>query len=126
MPGSVEDQIQRAELRLQRAMLEGDVAALDTLIASDLLFTNHLGQILNKQDDLDLYRVAGLRFDALDHLEWQIKGSDDAPVTLSRLKLSGSFGDNAFQADLRLTRIWRQAANGDWQLYLMHSSPVAA
>jgi len=44
-------QITAAEERLRLAMLASNAGALDELISSDLIFTNHMGQILGKQDD---------------------------------------------------------------------------
>ncbi len=45
MPPAIETQITVSEERLRLAMLASDVGALDELISSDLLFTNHLGQV---------------------------------------------------------------------------------
>jgi hypothetical protein len=44
MPSSLEEQIVQVEDRLRTAMLRSDVAALDELLAPDLIFTNHLGR----------------------------------------------------------------------------------
>jgi len=33
-------------------MLKSDVNTLDELLSSDLVFTNHLGHLMTKQDDL--------------------------------------------------------------------------
>lgn len=46
------DQIKRSEAELQQAMLDSNVKALDRLLDDDLTFTNHLGMVLGKQDDL--------------------------------------------------------------------------
>ncbi len=40
------------EERLRKAMLNSDVAELDTLIAPELIFTSYLGQLVSKQQDL--------------------------------------------------------------------------
>ncbi|MEO0836646.1 MAG: nuclear transport factor 2 family protein, partial [Cyanobacteria bacterium J06642_3] len=45
MTNSIETQILQAEERLTEAMLNSDVAALNQLLASELTFTNHLGQV---------------------------------------------------------------------------------
>ncbi|MCL6484569.1 MAG: nuclear transport factor 2 family protein, partial [Janthinobacterium lividum] len=41
-------QVLDAEERLRLAMLASDVAALNILLADQLLFTNHLGHLLSK------------------------------------------------------------------------------
>lgn len=50
-------QIETCEERLRQAMLHSDVSTLDELLADDLLFTNHLGQLMTKQDDLKAHRT---------------------------------------------------------------------
>ncbi len=49
------------EERLRQAMLDSDVAELDTLIAPELIFTNHLGQLIGKQEDLAIHRSGALK-----------------------------------------------------------------
>jgi len=44
--------IENLEEKLRHAMLTSDVSALDELIADDLVFTMHTGQVVNKQFDL--------------------------------------------------------------------------
>lgn len=44
-----EVQILEAEELLCKAMLESDIVTLDKLLSSDLIFTNHLGQVLGKK-----------------------------------------------------------------------------
>ncbi|MBE9048243.1 nuclear transport factor 2 family protein [Pleurocapsales cyanobacterium LEGE 10410] len=51
-----EAQIIEAEEQLRLAMLDSDVNVLDELLAPELIFTNHLGQVLGKQDDLTAHQ----------------------------------------------------------------------
>ncbi|WP_239984865.1 nuclear transport factor 2 family protein [Sporolactobacillus pectinivorans] len=46
-------EIIECEKRLQEAMLSSDVTALDELIDDDLIFVDHFGQILTKENDLE-------------------------------------------------------------------------
>ena len=43
------------EERLERAMRTSDVLVLDELLADDLLFTNHQGLVVSKQEDLEVH-----------------------------------------------------------------------
>lgn len=49
---TMKDKIIEFEERLRLAMLNSDVAELDELISSDLLFTNHIGVLISKEDDI--------------------------------------------------------------------------
>ncbi|MEJ6004903.1 hypothetical protein WG899_05050 [Paucibacter sp. AS339] len=48
------DSFANAEERLRLAMLASDSVALDELIAPELLFTNHLGQVLPSHPGLSI------------------------------------------------------------------------
>lgn len=61
MNHSIKTQILEAEERLRLAILSSDVNTLDELLAPELIFTNHLGQVLGKQDDLDAHQSGTLR-----------------------------------------------------------------
>jgi hypothetical protein len=62
-------QIAEAEDQLRTAMLSSDVAALNELLTEDLIFTNHLGQLLGKNDDLSAYRSGVLKIVRLEPSE---------------------------------------------------------
>lgn len=126
MPTDIEHQIAVAEEHLRHAMLASDFGALDALISSDLIFTNHLGQVLSKQDDLELYRSGVLKFRTIEPSDVQVKTSDQLAVVSVRMKLSGTYGGSSFTADLRYTRIWRNSAGNTWQIVAGHSSAVQA
>jgi hypothetical protein len=80
MNQTAEAQILDAEDRLRAAMLSSDVVALDTLLATDLIFTNHLGQLLGKENDLAAYRSGVLKVTELrsseQHVRFSAGGSD--------------------------------------------------
>jgi hypothetical protein len=46
------EQIEGAECQLMDAMLCPDISALDKLLAPELVFTNHLGHLMDKDDAL--------------------------------------------------------------------------
>jgi hypothetical protein len=48
MNATMETRILALEEQLRIAMLGSDVGALDRLLAPELIFTNHLGQLLSK------------------------------------------------------------------------------
>jgi len=61
MNRTVETQIAEVEERFRTAMLSSDVNVLNELLAPELIFTNHLGQLLGKEDDLAAFDQACLR-----------------------------------------------------------------
>ncbi|KQW87489.1 hypothetical protein ASC94_29415 [Massilia sp. Root418] len=126
MSTELTQQISQMEERLRLAMLASNIEELNLLLADELLFTNHMGQLVSKADDLAMHSAGVLRFQAVDSSEQQVHGTADMPVVSVRVLLNGSYGGHAFAADLRYTRIWRRSAGGNWQLAVAHSSPVMA
>ena len=124
MPTDIENQIPIAEERLRLAMLASDVEVLDELISFDLMFTNHFGQALGKQDDLALHRSGMLKLHTLEPSERQIKTSGQIAVVSVRMKLSGVYDGSPFAGDLRYTRIWRLSQSDTLQVIAGHSSAV--
>ena len=53
MNPDIEAQVRACETRLYEAMLTSDVAALDRLIADNLLFVGPTGELATKAMDLD-------------------------------------------------------------------------
>lgn len=121
---AAEQHITAAEERLRLAMLASDVGELDELISADLIFTNHMGQVFGKQDDLALHRSGVLKFRSLEPSERQVKIMGKMAVVSVRMKLSGAHADSPFEGDLRYTRIWRLSESGAWQIVAGHISAV--
>lgn len=124
MSTDVEHQIAVVEERLRLAMLTSDSGVLDELISPDLIFTNHLGQVFGKRDDLELHQSGVLRFHTLEPSETQVKISAQLAVVSVRMKLSGAYSGSPFAGDLRYTRIWRLSSDDRWQIVAGHSSAV--
>ena len=125
MLADIENKVINAEERLRLAMLTSDVEALDELISSDLMFTNHFGQVLGKHDDLALHRSGVLKFHTLEPSERQIKTSGSITIVSVRMKLSGVYGGSPFAGDLRYTRVWRLSQSDTFQVVAGHSSAVS-
>ena len=116
-------QIIAAEERLRQAMLRSDVAVLDELIAPELLFTSHLGQLVGKQDDLDFHRSGLFRLSALDPGEQRILIHGAVAIVSVLMHLRGSHAGEPFDASIRYTRVWSLAPT--LRVIAGHASAVA-
>ncbi|MET0856988.1 MAG: nuclear transport factor 2 family protein [Telluria sp.] len=124
MPSHVVDQIVALEDRLRIAMLAADCDALDQLIAADLIFTDHMGRVLSKADDLEAHRSGLLKLDHLQPSEMKISATLQLAVVSVRMKMTGTYDEGPFAADLRYTRIWRLSPSAGWEVLAGHSSHV--
>lgn len=118
-------EIEDAERRLRAASLAGDVAALDALLADDLVFTNQHGHVLDKHGDLELHRSGALRLSSLSFSDYQLQNIADGVVLATlRADARGLAGGQPFEAALRFTRVWRRDA-GAWRIKAAHCSFIA-
>lgn len=121
----MEAQIEEAEQQLRKAMLHSDVPALDGLLASDLIFTNHLGHVLGKEDDLAAHRSGVVKIEALEPSEMQIRLRGDVAIVSVRVRLEGTWNGNPASGNFRFTRVWSHSPSGAWQVIAAHSGLIA-
>jgi ketosteroid isomerase-like protein len=119
-------QIVQVEEALRVAMSTSDVAALELLIADDLLFTDHCGRLWSKQDDLEIHCTGMLTFSQLVASELVVRIINEALAVASiRMKVAGAFRGEPFDANLRYTRVWRKGFEDRWQVVVGHSCIIA-
>ncbi len=125
MRNLLEKQIVKSEESLRLAMLQSDVNALNELLAPELIFTNHLGQMLTKKDDLAAHQSGTLKIDVWELSEEQIRLiGDNVAIVSVRVHLSGRYAGARSEADFRFTRIWAPSSAGAWRVVAAHSSIV--
>jgi len=125
--GSADPEIVALETRLRAAQLDADVAALDLLIAEELLFTGPDGQLGTKAQDLAAHGSGVVRFRAHEPEELRIRrvGADVAVVAL-RARLAVEVGGALVRGTYRYTRVWAREAGGPWRVVGGHVSEVPA
>ena len=124
MTNPIEAQILEAEERLRLAMLNSDVKILDELLAPELIFTNHLGQVSGKQDDLAAHQSGKFKIEVLTPSDCHIQLVGNVAIVTVRVHLIGSYDGNSFDNNLRFTRIWTLSSKDTWQIVAAHSSLV--
>jgi hypothetical protein len=125
MNKTIEMQIIEAEEQLRVAMLTSDVSRLDELLAAELIFTNHLGQLLGKKDDLEAYMSGLLKVEQLTPSERQILFHEKVAVVSVRMRVSGTYDGNPASGDFRFTRVWAaSSARNSWQIIAAHATLV--
>lgn len=119
------EQIKGLEHRLLGAMRASTIDELDALLADDLVFTDHLGGLWGKQDDLTAHRSGMIHIRALSASQERILVFDGAAVVSVLLEISGTFDGQEASGAFRFTRVWAPTAGGDWQVVAAQSTLVA-
>ncbi|MGJ3246512.1 MAG: nuclear transport factor 2 family protein [Elainellaceae cyanobacterium] len=120
-----ESQIVELEERLRQAMLRSNVAELDALISPTLLFTSHLGQVVSKQQDLDMHRSGVLKLTELIPSDQHIQHHDGFSIVSVQMHLLGSYGDAVVDEQIRYTRVWSASSVGSLHIVAGHASVVS-
>lgn len=120
-----ENQVNQYEARLKRAMLASDVRELDELLADDLIFTNHLGQCINKQEDLHGHAAGLLKIDEIRTDEMRVQLHHRIAIVSVRTYLSGRYNGTTSAGFFRFTRIWSMFPAGGLQVIAGHACMVA-
>lgn len=119
-----EAQLIEAEEQLRLAMLNSDVNVLDKLLANELVFTNHLGQVLGKQDDLAAHQSGKFKIKVLMPSDRRIQVIGNVAIVTVKVHLVGSYEGASFDNNLRFTRVWTLSSSGNWQIVTAHSSAI--
>ena len=106
-------------------MLNSDVAELDALIAPELMFTNHLGQLVSKEQDLAIHRAGTLALTELTPSEQRIQLNEGFFVVSVQMHLVGSYGGQTVDERIRYTRVWALSSSGALHIVAGHASVVA-
>lgn len=126
MDKTLEAQIADAEEKLRLAMLASDIGALDELLSPKLIFTDHLGQRLGKEEDLAVHQSGALVIFNLKLSDLLITSADeDVAVVSVRAHIDGTYGGQPAGGRFRFTRVWVRATDKKWQVLAAHSSVIA-
>ena len=119
-----EKEIVAVEERLRVAMRSSDVRVLDELLSPNLLFTNHLGQLVSKEADLAGHKSGDLKIEALELSEQRIQFVGDLAIVSVLAHISGSYRGSPANGNFRFTRLWAKQ-DDRWQVVAGHSSLAA-
>lgn len=123
--GPSDPDIFACEAHIRTAQLTSDVAALDRLIADELLFTGPDGQLGTKAQDLAAYQSGAVKF--LEHHPEELRVRRvgvDVAVSALRARLTVQVGGDIARGTYRYTRVWAREDGGPWRVVAGHVSPV--
>lgn len=116
--------LKNAEERLRQAVLTSNVDALDGLLSESVIFVGPDGTVLNKEDDLALYRSGTQTLTRYDPSEMQIElHGDDVGVVVLRVDLSGQRGARTFAGAFRFTRTYVREGHA-WRIACAQASAI--
>lgn len=124
MDSALKKEIVEIEESLKLAMISSDIEVLNQLLSKDLVFTNHLGQLLSKSDDLAAHTKGDFKINDLSLSDQIIKPSGNVVIVSAHAKIVGSYKGETTSGNFRFTRVWEKLDN-QWQVLAGHASIVA-
>ena len=115
-------EIQKCEEQLKEAMLQSNISVLDTLLADDLIFINHLGQIMTKHDDIEAHKSKSYIINEITLSEQKIKIFENIAIVTVKTHIIGRYNGKESMNDFRFTRVWKKTSNNKWKITAGHSS----
>ncbi|MGD1716918.1 nuclear transport factor 2 family protein [Dapis sp. BLCC M172] len=101
-----------------------NVVKLDILIAPELIFTNHLGQLITKVQDLEMHHCGVLKLTELIPSEQHIQLNEGFSVVSVQMHLLGKYNNSIIDEHIRYTRVWSISSAGSLQIVAGHASVI--
>jgi len=95
------------------------------LISKDLLFTNHLGVLITKDDDISAHSSKSFVFKSLDLSDSKILIQENSAVVSVRCEIIGEYNGQPENGNFRFTRVWLNTSS-KWQVVAGHSSIIVS
>jgi ketosteroid isomerase-like protein len=113
------DEILALENRRIEAMVNGDVQALDEILADDLIYTHTTARLDTKASFIDAVKTGKSNYKSVDREGVEVKNLGDTAVVTGHAKFH--VGDNKFAA--RFIDVYAKR-NGAWQMVAWQSTRV--
>jgi len=117
-------EILAADDRRFAAMVQGDQAALDGLLADDLTYTHSSGQLETKTQFLESLRSGKLRYLSAEPADREVRLYGDVAVVTGRATVKASMDGKELLLPLRFTEVWVKRG-GAWKLAAWQSTRTA-
>jgi len=121
---SAEGEVRKAESERFAAMLKGDVAALDKLLAPELAYTHGDGRLIDKKAFIDDLKTGDFKYVVIEQHGVQVRVFDDLAIVTGTAAMEVI--NKGTPAKIRIVYTTTQLRrNGSWQMIAWHATRVA-
>ena len=115
-----------AEDQFFQALLRGDRASLERVLAPDFLLIDVMtGSEIPRPVLLELVGSRQLVFASVERIDARVRLYGKAAVVTGQTRMQGHYGEQQFGAHSRYTHVYVQAG-GTWRLASAQGTPIAA
>lgn len=113
------------EEMLRSAILSNNIELLEELLSDELIFVNHLGEWLSKEEDINAHRSKSLDIAGMEVLEQEVKLFQELAVTVTKVALNGALATGeSIGGEYSYTRVWKDV-EGKLKVVSCHCSSSA-
>jgi ketosteroid isomerase-like protein len=120
----VHREIDQKEEAWRDAILKGNIAALDALLADDYMAISSFGTLQNKEQALANVRNGQLHFTALEFSDRKVHFYGTTALVTSRAEVAATSGDKNITGSYRYIRVYVRDARGVWKIVSFEASRI--
>jgi ketosteroid isomerase-like protein len=120
----VRHQIESLEKAWCNAILHGNTAAMDALLADDYIAITPNGILQSKEQALANLRAGTVHFNSIDLSDRKIRLYGNTALVTSRAEVSGTSPDGDISGSYRYTRVYVLDAHGVWRIVSFEASRI--
>lgn len=113
--GSIEQELLKANLEYDEALVRGDVTTLDRIYSDEFIYTTPDGEVRDKAQQLVFTRSGDLRLESGRSDDVRIRVYGNTAVMTGRFTARGKFKDRSIDVRERYTAVWVKR-RGRWRL----------
>ena len=117
-------QIEHLEDAWRNAMLKGNLAAMDALLADDYIAISPTGILQSKEQALATLRSGAMHFKSIELTDRKIRMYGTTALVTSRAEVSGTGPEGNISGSYRYTRVYVKDARGAWRIVSFEASRI--
>ncbi len=119
----VQREIKQLEDERNRAILQGDVDALDRMTADDYTFITLRGELRTKDEILKGFKSGSFKYDSRQISDLNVRVYGDAAIVTGRSIQNGRENGKDYSGDYRFTRVYVRQ-NGHWRTVALQTTLI--
>jgi ketosteroid isomerase-like protein len=121
----VHREIDQKENAWRDAILKGNIATLDALLADDYMSISAYGTLQNKEQALANVRNGQLHFTSLEFSDRKVHFYGTTALVSSRAEVTGTSGGKDISGSYRYIRVYVRDAHGEWKIVSFETSRIS-
>jgi len=117
-------EIDQLEETWRDAVMKGNIAALDSLLADDYMAISPSGTLQSKDQTLEHVRSGAIHFTAIEFSDRKVRFYGTTALVTSRAEVSGTNSEGPIEGSFRYTRVYVRDERGNWKIVSFEASRI--